>query len=411
MNKNYISNSFRKFVGLFQKNLLLRKLKVVMYYFDSILVFFIKKPKYQKSKKKKILLIYNLAFGDGVIFRCSAKNIRKVYPKKDYDITLLCQKGIDKLYKKDDLYDRIISIDFNKSTINIKERIKNYKILRKEYYDIILDPIGIFEWTTNIFYTKAAVGKEKIGLRDINVKLYCNENKIHKIYDKIIKIETPDLSLIEYYNCFFKGLLSKKSNIKPELVKLNIENSKIKLPKEYFIIFPGASVKLKRWPIKRYAELAEKIVNKTGFELVLVGTDADKEAIDELKSKLTIPYLDLVNKTNLNDYIYVIDNSKLLVTNDTSAYHIGVVQEVPTAIITGAYTLERYVLYDFEGKEKYRRPCTIVLNKTCKNCSNRCPYLKDKEVWPCLDEITIDYAWKKLNDYIDINVLGGKNEN
>ena len=137
----------------------------------------------------------------------------------------------------------------------------------------------------------------------------------------------------------------------------------------------------------------------------------DKEAIDELKSKLTIPYLDLVNKTNLNDYIYVIDNSKLLVTNDTSAYHIGVVQEVPTAIITGAYTLERYVLYDFEGKEKYRRPCTIVLNKTCKNCINRCPYLKDKEVWPCLDEITIDYAWKKLNDYIDINVLGGKNEN
>ena len=87
MNKNYISNSFRKFVGLFQKNLLLRKLKVIMYYFDYILIFLIKKPKYKKSRKKKVLLIYNLAFGDGVIFRCSSKNIRKVYPKKDYEIT------------------------------------------------------------------------------------------------------------------------------------------------------------------------------------------------------------------------------------------------------------------------------------------------------------------------------------
>ena len=197
MKKNYISSTFRKFVGLFQKNLLLRKMKVIMYYFDEVLLFFIKKPKYIKSKKKKVLLIYNLAFGDGVIFRCSAKNIRKVYPKNHYEITLLCQKGIDSLYKNDDLYDKIIPIDYNKSTINIKERFKNFKILRKYAYDIILDPIGIFEWTTNILYTKAAVGNEKIGLIDINTKQYCNKNKINKIYDNIVKIEKPNLSLIE----------------------------------------------------------------------------------------------------------------------------------------------------------------------------------------------------------------------
>ena len=411
MKKNYISSTFRKFVGLFQKNLLLRKMKVIMYYFDEVLLFFIKKPKYIKSKKKKVLLIYNLAFGDGVIFRCSAKNIRKVYPKNHYEITLLCQKGIDSLYKNDDLYDKIIPIDYNKSTINIKERFKNFKILRKYAYDIILDPIGIFEWTTNILYTKAAVGNEKIGLIDINTKQYCNKNKINKIYDNIVKIEKPNLSLIEYYNCFLEGISQKKINIKSELVKLKIDKPSISFPKDYFIIFPSASVKLKRWPIDRYVELASKIREKTKLELVLVGTSADQEAIDEFREKLTIPYVDLVNKTNLNDYIAAISNAKLLVTNDTSAYHIGVVQEVPTAIITGAYTLEKYVLYDFPGKENYRRPCTIVINKKCKNCNNRCPYLGDAEIWPCLNEISVEYAWEKLNAYIDENVSGGKNEN
>lgn len=411
MSKNYISKSFRKFVGLFQKNLLLRKFKAIMYYVDNILLLFIRKPKYQKGDRKKILLIYNLAFGDGVIFRCSIKNIRKIYPKKDYEITLLCQKGIDLLYKKDNLYDEIIPIDYNKSTISVKERFHNFKILRMKSYDIVLDPVGIFEWTTNIFYTKAAIGKQKIGLRDIHIKQYCNECKIKKIYDQIVEIEKPNLSLIEYYNCFIKGLSTKNLHIQSELVKLNIDKPKIKFPKNYFIIFPSASVKLKRWPIERYAKLAERIQQKTGFELVLVGTTADQEAIDELKKKLTIPFVDLVNKTNLNDYICAINNAKLLVTNDTSAYHIGVVQEVPTAIITGAYTLERYVLYDFEGKEKYRRPCTIVMNKECKNCNNRCPYLGDQTVWPCLEQITIQYAWKKLETYIDENVLGGKNAN
>ena len=406
---NYISSFFRKIVGIFQKNLLLRSLKGIMYYIDGILLFFIKKPKYNKLKKKKILIIYNLAFGDGVIFRCSAVHFRKVYPKDKYEITLLCQKGINKLYENDNIYDKIISIDFNRSTINLVERIKNFKIIRKEFYDIVVDPVGIVEWTTNILYTRAAIGIQKVGLRDINIDLHCDKNKINKIYNKIIKIEKPNLSLIEYYNYFINGLTEKKLNIEPGLEKLIVKKTDIKLPKNYFIIFPCASVKLKRWPIDRYVEIAKKVYEKTGYSLVLVGTETDKDAIEEFKEKVTIPYIDLVGKTSLNDYIYIISKSKLLITNDTSAYHIGVIQEVPVAIITGAYTYERYVLYDFKGKEKYRIPCTIVKNKKCKNCNNRCPYLKSGDnTWPCLDEITVDYAWEKIEKLINDNALGGK---
>ena len=407
MNNGYISSFFKKAVTFFQKNLFFRNIKGILYYVDMLMIAFIKKPKQETRKKKKILLIYNMAFGDGVIFRCSAINLRKVYPKKDYEITLLCQKGINKLYENDDIYDEIIPIDFNKSTVNLKERFKNFKIIRKNYYDIVIDPVGIFEWTTNILYTRVAVGSEKIGLRDINVDLYCRKNKINKIYNKIIEIEKPNLSLIDYYNCFINGLSNKKLNIKPKLEKLVIEKPKIKLPNKYFIIFPCASVDLKKWPIERYAEIAKRIYHKTKYKLVLVGSEVDVKAIEEFKSYLTIPYIDMVCKTDLNDYMYAISNAKLLITNDTSAYHIAVVQEVPVAIISGAYTYERYVLYEFEDCEKYRRPCTIVKNKKCKNCSNRCPYLKSEDkIWPCLDEISIDYAWDKIVKLIDS--VGGK---
>lgn len=404
----YLSNFFKKMVSFFQKNLFFRNLKVIMYYLDKILLIFIKKPKYVSSKKKKILIIYNMAFGDGVIFRCSAINLRKVYPKKDYEVTLLCQKGINMLYKYDNVYDKIIPVDFNKSTVNAIERFKNFKIVRKNYYDIIIDPVGIFEWTTNIFYTRVAVGKEKIGLRDINVNLYCNKNKINKIYSKIVEIKKPNLSLIDYYNYFLNELSNNKLNFHPKLEKLAIQKSDIVLPNNFFVIFPSASMPLKRWPIDRYAIIAEKIYKKTKSKLVLIGSDADLEAINEFKKHLTIPYIDMVCKTNLNDYMYTISKAQLVVTNDTSAYHIAVVEEVPVALISGAYTYERYALYEFEGYEKYKKPCVIVKNKKCKNCSNRCPYLKnDDKTWPCLNEITIDYAWERIEKLIDEN-LGGK---
>ncbi len=406
---SYMSLFFKKVSGLFQKNLFLRDIKGIMYYIDSIILLFVRKPKYDDKGKKKILIIYNLALGDGVIWRCSAVNLRKIYPEKDYKITLICQKGIEKLYNNDNIYDEILPIDFNKATVNLIERIKNFKIIRKVYYDITLDPVGISEWTTNILYVKAAIAKKKIGLRDENIYLHCSLKKINRIYNKVIKIEKKNLSLLEYYSCFMNNLSENKIFFKVGLEKLYTKRSNKELPKQYFVIFPGASMKLKRWPIDRYANLAQKIYDKTHLNLVLVGTDSDKEAFEEFKSLLKIPYIDLVGKTNINDYIDILKRSSLVVTNDTSAYHIAVVEEVPVAIITGGYTYYRYVKYSFQRQNEFRKPCTIVHKMDCFDCGNRCKYLKSNDInWPCLDKITEDYAWEKIEKLIDDNKIGDK---
>lgn len=405
-NKTYIPSLFSKLTNLTQKYSLFRKMKALMYYSDAVLSLFIKKPKYKHSKKKKVLIIYNLAFGDGVIFRCSLIYLRKIYPKNKYDITLICQKGIDKLYDKDDIFDKIIAIDCNKATVNLKERIKNFKIIRENYYDIIIDPVGIFEYTTNVLYTRFAVGNKKIGYIDNNSKVYISRRKIKKIYNRIIELDKKDVSLLEYYNIFFNKLAGKENKIPLGFQKLKTTPTKLELPKDYFIIFPSASIGLKRWPINRFAELAKKVYQKTNMTLVLVGTQTDLEAINELVEQLdtSIPYLNLVLKTSLNDYIDIIKKAKLVITNDTSAYHIAVIEEVNCALIAGAYTYDRYALYDFPNKEKYKRPCVIVKDKSCKNCNNRCPYLnKDDKTWPCLNEITVNYAFKKIEKLLDEN--------
>lgn len=408
VNKEYLSSLFRGMAGLFQKNLILRDLKKIMYYIDGIILLFIKKPKKRKTKKKKVLLIYNLAFGDGVIFRCSMVYLREIYPKGEYEITLLCQKGINKLYENDNIYDSIIPIDFNKSTVNIIERFKNFKLLRKYYYDIVIDPVGTSEWLTNIFYTRASVSKNKIGVRDITIDSYCSIKKIKKIYNEIIEIDIPRLSLIEYYATFFRKLSKGKISLEVGLEKLNTTPNQIDLPEKYYIIFPSASMKLKRWSLEKYNQLAEKIYKKTKLPLVLVGTKADEEVIDEFKKIINVPYINLVSKTSLNDYIDILKKSSLIITNDTSAYHIAVVEEVPVAIITGGYTYYRYVDYNFKRKNEFKKPCIIVHEMKCFDCGNRCRILnKDNINWPCLEKISVKDAWTKIEKLINDNNIGG----
>ena len=228
--EKYISNFSLKLYTMCQKFPFLRYLKVLLYFTDSLLLLFIKKPKYKNNnKKKEILIIYNYAFGDGMIWLCSARGLRNIYPKNKYNITLICQKGIHQLYENEGIFDKVIPYDLTKSTFNIKTRFNLYKLLRKKYYDILLDPIGVHECTTNVLMSRAVTSKEKITILDKTLDRYlCPKWIYNKIYTMIIEVKIPNLSLIEFYAEFIRGLGNK--NFKVKFTKTKISDFKIKLP-------------------------------------------------------------------------------------------------------------------------------------------------------------------------------------
>lgn len=401
----YISNFSLKLYNLCQRFPLLRYLKVLLYFVDYLLLIFIKKPKYNKKKKKKeVFVIYNYAFGDGVIWLCSARQLRKLYPKDKYNITLICQKGIHSLYENEDIFDKVIPFNLTKATFNLKTRFKLFKLLREKYYDIVLDPIGVAECTTNVFMCRALVSKEKITILDKTLDKYlCPKWIYEKIYTNIIEINKSNLSLLEYYAEFIRGLGLKNFEVK--FNKIKIKNFKIKLPNKYFIVFPSASTLLKRWPVEKYAEIIRRVYKKTKLPILFCGTNSDINSINELKSLVKdIPQYDIVNKTTLLEFIEVVKRAKFVITNDTSTYHIAVTNEVPVTIITGGYTYNRYVKYEFKNMDKYLKPYIVTSNLKCFNCDNNCILLKsNSKLWPCLEMITVEDAWKVINKMIEDN--------
>lgn len=392
------NNPFNTLYNLIQKRSNLKKMKILLYYFDSFVLFFSKKIKYIKGKKKKVLIIYNLALGDGVIFNCSASDYRKIYPKKDYEITFVCQNGVESLYKNNHLFDKVINVDFNKSAINPCYRIKTIKKIREVYYDIVVDPVGIFDCTTNVLMTRVSLGKVKIGFIDHNKEMFLSKKYIDKIYHQVYDIQTDKmLSLVEYYQVIINMLSDGKINHEVGLKALELKSPKVKLPKSYFVIFPSASIELKRWPIERYREIAKRVYQLTGLPLLVCGTSVDYESVNLLIDGLEIDVVNLLGKTNLNDYFYIIKNAKFVVTNDTSAYHIAVVNQVPVVIVSGGYDFDRYISYDFKRKDEFKKPYIVVKRKKCFNCNEKCSFFnKEDKNWKCLDEITVEMVWQSI---------------
>ena len=349
--------------------------------------------------------MYNYAFGDGIIFLCSFKHIRKIYSRNDYEITLICQNGLESIYKNLNIFDNVVPYDLTKSTFNIKKRYSLFKLLRKQYYDIVLDPIGPNECTTNVFMSRVLCADEKITMIDLSKgKSMCPKWLYNRIYDTVYINKKSNLSLINYYAEFIRDLGIK--NFKVKFEHIDSPKLRIKLPKYYYIVFPSASTKLKRWPIERYAEIIKRINAKTNLTLLFCGTKSDYDSIYELKSRIKgIPFVDIVGKTSLMEFISVIKNAQFVITNDTSTYHIAVTNEVPVTIITGGYTYNKYVVYDFEGSDKYKKPYIVVDEMDCFNCDNCCCKLKKEDtLWPCLEKITVNNAWKVIKKMIDENI-------
>lgn len=397
-NQYSISKLFLKFNQLLWKKSFLQNIRVLFYWIDGALLLTCKRRGKETPEgcgRKKVLVIYNMALGDGVMFYGVSKAIREIWPKGQYEVTITCQSAFSSLYESAGIYDKVLPLDFSGAVINLKKRRELFGKLREESYDLVVDPVGCEDCTTNMFVARAAKGKRRIGVLDMSIKeRQAPEWLRRKIYHKVVEIRQGQIHLIRYYGEFFRKLGAKSCIPKP--AELPAAELPFEVPERFFIIFPVASMEVKKWPLKRYAYLAKKIYNKAKMPLVVCGTEHDRQGIEEFLRLLPdVEVKDYIGKTNIMQFIELIGRASLVVSNDTSAYHIAVAKQVPVAMVCGGYTYHRYAKYDYE-KEGCRTPLLVRQEMECYDCNNHCCYT-GFQLFPCIDKIGAKEAWKEIS--------------
>jgi ADP-heptose:LPS heptosyltransferase len=126
--------------------------------------------------------------------------------------------------------------------------------------------------------------------------------------------------------------------------------------KPFAVLFPGASIKERRWGVQKFIDLVESLHGK-GIPSVIIGGGDDSGDGERIAGKGHA--LNLAGRTSLVETAAVIDQSALLISGDSGILHIGVGLGKPTVSLFGPGIAKKWA----PGESRH-----IVINK-CLPCS------------------------------------------
>jgi ADP-heptose:LPS heptosyltransferase len=146
----------------------------------------------------------------------------------------------------------------------------------------------------------------------------------------------------------------------------------------------------RRWPVQRFVRLAEELGSKIrGLTILLTGTDAEKELIQQFATEYSGYCIDASALGSIERTIGILGRCELLVSNDTGIMHLGAAMGVPTVGLFGPNTplhwapigLRATYVYDTDA------PCSPCID----NYRNRLPTVCSNSVKSrCMYDISID---------------------
>ncbi len=319
----------------------------------------------------KILIIRLGAIGDVVHTTSLFRAIKKYNP--NIEIHYLTSKLIEPLL--------IADPDLNK-VIPVKEKISLFsdytkelaQILKNEKYDLAINLQPSFK---------------------IKYLLFLAGIKKQLIYRKTFRLH----AVTNFWQTGLKAFpeLKEEKELKLYLPSDAINRAKelVKDLKRPITVINAGGVLSKRqgrtYPINKWIELGEKIIEKTGGTIILNGAKEDREILSDLNK---IPNcVNFIGELSLVESCAVIEQADLMISGDSGPLHIATALGVKSVGLYGSMPANRTGCYS--------NGINVISEKECVPCNRRkCKYLKkSKNLFaPCMEEINTETIINKITE-------------
>ncbi|MEK7138449.1 MAG: glycosyltransferase [Patescibacteria group bacterium] len=374
---------------------------------------FVSDPFFRSPKNPSNLLIINLqGLGDLVVFTGVLKHYKNAFPGREIYLLAKEENGLQEIFKNH-FVDEVVSLNYRQLAVNPFYGYRLVKRLRKIGFGAVINhDFSAAEILGKMLSlevgAKEVVGYEGMALefirpfdkhQKINLKFF--SKKILPRFTKVIpRIDyRADLldrlpSALEHYVSIFENLSEFKSQDYSTFLPSSYPN-KISV-KNYIVLNLNASVAYKRWPLDRFALVAQKTVQGSRG-VVLIGSPKEKVLSSDFKKIFSGDVIDLVGQTSLQELIAVIRDSSLVVSCDTSVIHIAVALKKPTLCPAGGGQFGMFTDYGYPSTNHwvYERKACFCDNWHCGRD------LKQAGPSPCLDAVSAESVTRKLGQIIE----------
>ncbi len=273
------------------------------------------------------LIVKPDAIGDYVLFRSFIKSLRtEKSPVKNHKLVLLGNVQYKGLYEALDIdcFDEVIWVNRLAFCRNLKYRFHFINHLKSRLIDTWIYPVHHrdFHFDRLLKYLKPNRAYTMAGGFGNSSKQTLE--KYNKYYTDLIEIAPEVIHELDKYRLFF-GQLTKFRFDSVDCISppdLNSITNPITC-KDYFVVFPGASVKTKQWPVDRFIKLANYIQEIKGWKVVVAGGPSENEICEAVFNGIHGEAINLSGKTSLIELWKLIAESSFLLANDTVAIHLA----------------------------------------------------------------------------------------
>ncbi|MFQ3675667.1 MAG: lipopolysaccharide heptosyltransferase II [Endomicrobiia bacterium] len=320
---------------------------------------------------KKILIIKPSGIGDIVHSLPVAIGLKKIFPEST--LHWLIFNKFASILKNVNYVDKIILWDRDGG---IKEFFRVLNEIRREKYDLTIDLQGLLRTALLNRFSSAKSILATSLLREFSWLL---EKPIAKYDDNLHAVERN----YEVVKFLAKKEIPSPKKFLPWLETTKDEKEKAKKllnGKSNIITFSvGSRGKHKIWPYENFIELINRMSKEIFFVPVFVGSKEEKYLVENIILGIVCPYINLVGETDLRDIVGVLEQSKLVIGNDSGIIHIAAALNKPVLAIFGATNPKWYYPYNDNSRFIYKKykcsPCDIKTN--CKD-------------YKCMKNISVD---------------------
>lgn len=363
-----------------------------LYVFDSVVIRLVKRG----DTKRSVLIVRLDAIGDFLLWIDSAKAIRELYP--GYQIVLLGNVLWTELARGLLFWDDVWSFDRKSFIGSLVYRFKMLKKIHSEGFEVAIQPTFSREFELGDAIIRASDALERIGsegdLSNIKPRLKVLSDRF---YTKLIPVRKTGMMELERNAEFMRnlGVADFKSDV-PQL-RINVEMKDQIDVDYYYVLFPGASMELKKWSLAKFEELAKRIYQTTGWKGIICGGPGEESLGEILAKNANVPLQNEVGKTSLSELVKIISRARILISNDTSAVHIAAAVTVPAVCILGGGHYGRFLPYEVERDTDKPLPVPVFNKMKCFGCNWRCIYnLSHGEPAPCIESVSVERVWEEV---------------
>jgi len=343
--------------------------RLIAYCIDMLGRVFLKKRSLPSISPRAILVVKLDHLGDCFLMTPLFESLHRKFPSARIDV--VCLESSVPIFEHNPYIHKIIPFNKKHATRSPQlpaswiDSIRLVKLLRRNQYDVCVDPRGDFTAARIGFFSGA---KYRVGFEGEEVGGFLYTTRLR--YDRSTHETERYKTILTHFGV---AAVEWVPRLYPDKEEISFVEEKLGLIKKPIaILHIGAGVAYKIWPIERWAEVIS-FLQKRDFEIICVGAKDDNSRVETVRSLLSsgIVVHDFAGMFSIRETYHLISKGSLFIGNDSVLGHFSGALGVPTIVLMNSGV----------SQDRWRPLGSRVTVLVGRNLRHRCTY--DACLYPC----------------------------